>query len=207
MILDISIALTVFKYFDTPFPQHFTPVLFLLPPRGDDRWNVILGRNKIFRVCHGQFGLKSATARLNWCCLFLSVSRRCLLFSEAAPNLRGRRSKMDLETQTELRATQCSTSNKTARVYVYVGNPWGMFEKRSVCTEWDCVLSGGCRQDVNVLVSVRQAKRCLEKVFRLLYVTEDVQNKRYALSRCLKNGRELTFQSNNLVCVQIKQWR
>lgn len=85
MILDISIALTVFKYFDTPLPQHFTPHLFLLPPRGDGRWSVILGRSEIFRVCRGQFGLKSAAACLNWCCLFLSVSLGDASYSQKPP--------------------------------------------------------------------------------------------------------------------------
>lgn len=48
MILDISIAMTVFKYFDTPFPQHFTPHLFLLPQRGDGRLKCHIGKKQDF---------------------------------------------------------------------------------------------------------------------------------------------------------------
>lgn len=87
-------------------PQ-FVFVTDQLPPRGDDGRSVMLWRKGIFRVCHGQFELKSVSARVSWC--FSSLSKfklhRSEVFQRSLLHLRGRQSKMDSTFRERARAT------------------------------------------------------------------------------------------------------
>lgn len=98
-------------------PQ-FVFVTDQLPPRGDDGRGVMSWRKGIFCVCHGQFELKSATARVNCCfsplskflsCIVQSFSREASISISEADNQGWTQSS---ETEPELQATQCSARER-----------------------------------------------------------------------------------------------